>query len=146
MKVFLDSPNLQIYNLQIYLLQIPGPGGELPRDVAAFEHDRQGEDAEGPKGVLRSLGGHRGRPGRPARRAPEQGMIYGYPVTQGCQMAIAKFFDCRRSALWTSSINPLCYAALPFLGLCPLHPPTGAIQGNEEIKFCHMATLPWHSI
>ena len=39
-------------SLQIYLLQIPGPGGELPRDVAALEHDGQGEDAEAAEGVL----------------------------------------------------------------------------------------------
>ena len=51
----------------------------------------------------------------------------------GCQMAIAKFLDCRCLAL------PALRTWIPWITPPALHP--DAIQGKEGIKFCHLATL-----
>ena len=64
----------------------------------------------------------------------------------GCQMAIARFLDRMCLVLlgfW--SMAPLRYAAKfdPFPSLdCALALQSGAIQGKEGIKLCHLATLP----
>ena len=82
----------------------------------------------------------------PAQEEIENGAKDIHPARHGCQMAIARFLDrmCMvPSGFWT--VAPLRYTAKldPFLSLdCTsqaLHP--GAIQGNEGIKFCYLATL-----
>ena len=74
----------------------------------------------------------------------------GQELEHGCQMVIARIYDCMCLALWAwRTMALLRYAAKfdPFLSwIAPptLHP--GAIQGKEGIKFCYLATLSWSGI
>ena len=72
-------------------------------------------------------------------------------TTQGCQMAVDRFF--KVVCVWPFGLEGLWlrFVALqnlipsfPWIATPPVHP--GAIQGKEGIKFCHLATLLPHSI